>query len=77
MIYNYAKYKEIDITKQADLSVYVDSKKLSDKGKKAFSWAVKNKIIEGFDETHLSPNTGANRAQMATIFMRLIETFDI
>ncbi len=75
MIYNYAKYKHYDTSKLADLSQFTDLNKVSSAALVPLKWAVEAGIINGVSETSLSPQTGATRAQMATIFMRFIQKY--
>ncbi|MBR2049003.1 MAG: S-layer homology domain-containing protein [Oscillospiraceae bacterium] len=52
------------------LSGYADAESVSTYALEPFSWAVTHGIIAGTDETHLSPVSGANRAQCAAILTR-------
>ena len=55
-------------------SHFPDAKRVSDWARDAMQWAVGNKIITGIqdgDTVYLSPDSGANRAQIATLKQRL------
>ncbi len=73
MIYNYAKYKNIEIKNKASLSQFTDLEDLDTVYRDAFEWAVGNGIITGTSKTELSPKITSNRAMMAVIIMRFIE----
>ena len=75
-MYQYAKYLEKDVSKQANLSKYKDASMLSSYGegaREAFAWAVENGIVSGTSDTQLSPNGNASRAQFAVILKRFAE----
>lgn len=55
-----------------DLSVYEDSSAVSSWAAPAMKWAVGSGLIGGLTATHLSPSGTANRAQVATILMRML-----
>ncbi len=75
IIFRYANYKQLDTTPRANLSKYKDLNQVDETYRPAFEWAVKKGIIQGMSATTLSPESGATRAQMATIFMRFIELY--
>ena len=72
----YAGYKEIKIGESASLSSFADAEKVQNWAKEAMSWAVSVGIISGNkngDVYTLAPQSGATRAQVASILMRFIE----
>lgn len=59
----------------APLDAFPDSSEVSDYARTAMSWAFGDGLIAGNDiggVNYLSPKSGATRAQLATIFMRMI-----
>ncbi len=73
ILYNYAKYKGLDVTKTADLSAYTDGKCISAWADSAIKWAVAEGLIKGMSDKTLEPSATATRAQVATILMRFAE----
>ena len=72
-LFRYAKYKEEDTTKQADLSKFTDVDKTSTYALPALKWANAQGYITGHANTTLIDPTGnATRAQMASILARYI-----
>ena len=66
----YANYRGEDVDKDASLSVYTDSAKISDWAESSLRWAIASGIIHGIEDNVLSPDTEATRAQVATMLMR-------
>lgn len=75
MLYNYAEYKEYDLTAEGDLSRYPDSEKIAGWAEKAMSWANGNKLINGHDDGTIDPEGTAVRAQAASILTNFHQTF--
>ena len=75
MLYNYAEYKEYDLTAEGDLSQYPDSEKIAGWAEKAMSWANGNKLINGHDDGTIDPEGTAVRAQAASILTNFHQTF--
>ncbi len=73
ILYNYASYKDYDVTASADFSAYTDADGISTWAESAMQWASAEELINGVTETTLEPNGSATRAQVATIFMRFVE----
>ncbi len=74
----YAESKGIDTQKRADLSSYPDVAEISDYAKEAMAWVNAEGLIIGnkIGETVLlQPQGDATRAQVATIFVRFVNTF--
>ena len=70
-LYRYMKLTGADVTASGDLSAYTDAASVSDWAVEAMSWAVENDIINGVEPDVLAPAMNTNRAQIATILMRL------
>ncbi len=70
MLYNYAKYKDYDLTAQGDLSQFPDSGSVADWAEAAMSWANGNELINGHDNGTIDARGTAIRAQAASILMR-------
>ncbi|MDY3304621.1 MAG: InlB B-repeat-containing protein [Clostridia bacterium] len=75
MIYRYAQFKGIDVSNaaSADITAYGDFASISDYASESVRWAVGSGLINGRDESSLSPKENATRAEFATILHRFIE----
>ena len=71
ILYRYAQYKGADVTAQKDLSAFQDAASVSGYAQPAMAWAVSTGIIGGVSANTLAPQGGAERAQVATMLMRL------
>ena len=74
----YAASKGIDTQKQADLTSYSDVNEISDYAKEAMAWVNAEGLIIGNqigDQVLLQPQNDATRAQVATIFVRFVNSF--
>ena len=69
MLYNYAEYKQYDLTASGDLTAFPDVSKVSDWAETAMSWANGNQLINGFEDDTLRPGGNSTRAQAASILM--------
>ena len=70
MLYNYAAYKDYDLTAQGDLSQFPDGSEVQDWALPAMTWANGNELINGHDDGTLEPGGTTIRAQAASILMR-------
>ena len=70
----YAEYKGYDVTAKADLSAFTDAGSIGDWATAAMQWANGVGLIEGTTATTLSPKGTADRAQIATLFMRFSQS---
>ena len=70
MLYNYAKYKDYDLSAEGDLSTFPDANSIADWAEAAMSWANGNQLINGHDNGTLEPGGTATRAQAASILMK-------
>lgn len=75
MLYNYAKYKDYDLTAEGDLSTFPDGNKVQEWAVPAMSWANGNQLINGHDDGTLEPGGTATRAQAASILTRFDQNF--
>lgn len=79
ILYRYAKFCNVDLSKTADLEGFPDGEQVSVYAKEALAWAVENGIINGSIEggkTYLDPQGEATRAQVASILMRYAKSFN-
>ena len=72
MLYGYAAFTGADVTARADLSAYSDAGQIPAWAKDAMQWANARRLIVGRDSSHLAPNGGATRAEMAAILSAYI-----
>ena len=70
MLYNYAKYKDYDLTAEGDLSTFPDGNKVQEWAVPAMSWANGNQLINGHDDGTIDAAGIGTRAQAASILMR-------
>ena len=73
ILYRYANWKGLDVTKKADLSGFSDAAKISDWADNALAYANAEGLISGVNATTLNPGGEASRAQVAVILKRFIE----
>lgn len=69
MMYNYASYKEYDLTLEGDLSQFEDASAISSWAETAMSWANGSSLINGHDDGTIDPQGTTTRAQAASILM--------
>lgn len=72
MLYGYAAFTGADVTARADLSAYSDAGQIPVWAMDAMQWANVRRLIVGRDSSHLAPNGGATRAEMAAILSAYI-----
>ena len=70
MLYNYASYKDYDLTAQGDLASFPDGDSVQEWALPAMTWANGNALINGHDDGTLEPAGTTTRAQAASILMR-------
>lgn len=73
MFYRYAVYSGVDVSLQADLSVYPDVQQVQSYASNAFGWATATGLVEGTTSDSgliLDPQGTSTRAQAATVIMR-------
>ena len=70
-------YKYYSMTKttesKGDLSKYTDASSVASYAKDAMAWAVDAGVVSGTSATTLSPESGASRAQVATMLCRFLD----
>ena len=71
---NYAKSRNHTVNSTNDLSGYTDINEISDWALLAVQWAVAEEIIVGRSLTSIAPKGNATRAEVVTMFMRVVET---
>lgn len=80
ILYRYAKYMGVSVSKLADLKYFIDAKDVSDFAEEPFGWAVKRDIIEGKavsgGSLKLDPQGATARVEMAAMLMRFAEYVD-
>lgn len=66
ILYQFAKYSGLDVSKQGDLSAYSDGENVSVWAKQGMEWAVGNGILPTSGTT-LNPSASVTRSQMAMV----------
>jgi len=74
ILFNYAKNKGYDISASSALDSFKDGENTSPWAENAMRWAVEKGLIQGKGSGILDPSAYANRAEIAIIFMRFIDT---
>jgi len=74
ILYNFAKYTNLDTTLKSTLSEFVDKEQISPWATEAVKWAVGANLISGKGEGVLDPANTATRAEIATILYRFIKS---
>lgn len=72
MLYGYAAFTGADVTACADLSAYSDAGQIPSWAQAAMQWANARGLMVGRDSSHLAPNGGTTRAEMAAILSAYI-----
>ena len=75
IIYRFAKMQGYDVNDKADISGFNDTENISEWAYDALCWANKAELVTGTSKTTLSPESGATRAEVATILMRFYENY--
>ena len=70
MLYNYARYKGLDLSAAGDMSQFRDTDQISRYAGTAMSWAVGSGIISGKGNALLDPKGGATRAEAAVMLQK-------
>ncbi len=75
MLYNYAKYKGLDVSVGEDTNIlsYNDALSISEYAYSALQWACGAGIISGDNIGNLNPHSSATRAEVAAMLQRFIE----
>ena len=72
IIYRYAAFKGYDITTSSSTS-YTDNDNISDYAKNAVIWAAEKSVMTGNTDGSFAPKANTTRAQVASVFMRMVE----
>ena len=72
IIYRYAAFKGYDITTSSNTS-YTDNDDISDYAKDAVIWAAEKSVMTGNTDGSFAPKANTTRAQVASVFMRMVE----
>jgi uncharacterized repeat protein (TIGR02543 family) len=75
MLYNYAKYKEFDVSRTKELIGYQDYSKIHTWGREALSWANGMGFINGVGGNRIDPTGNATRAQLAVILCSFCQKY--
>lgn len=73
ILYRYADWKGLDVSRRGDLGIFPDRSELSPYALGAMSWAVAEGLINGING-NLEPDGRASRAQTAAILQRFCES---
>ena len=74
MFYRYAQYVGMDTSATKDLtSSFPDGKEVSEWAQEAMSWCAAVGLFRGDDTGALNPGENATRAEVATIYQRMVE----
>ena len=76
IFYRYANYKDCDVTAVNSLLQFADEGAISDYARKALSWANSEDLLQGVTATAIQPQSGATRAQVATVFYRFCQLLE-
>ena len=77
MLYGYAVYKGLDTSAYADFDSFADVSQLGEWAYESMHWALGSGLIKGTSDTTMTPNGNATRCQLAVIFARYIQYYDI
>ena len=72
-LYDFVKWLQMDVSVGEDTNIlsYDDAFDIPEGAFAAFQWACGAGVIRGVSEHELAPNSGATRAQLATVLMRV------
>lgn len=71
VFYRYAKYKGYDTEDREDLNDFIDSSDVQPYAVEALRWAIAAGLINGFEDSTIRPSVSCERAQLATVLMRV------
>ena len=77
IFYRYADYKGYDLTVKGNLDKFKDADKITDYAKTAMQWAVGSGLMKGKSGNLLDPQGTATRAEIAAMFHRFIEKYEL
>lgn len=70
VLYNYARYKGLDVSASADLSQYADADNISPWALDAMQWAMAQELFYGYPIAYIIPQTMVTRAELAEIIYK-------
>ncbi len=73
ILYRYAAYKQIDVSAQADLSVFSDAGNISSYAVSAIKWAVAAELLQGNSNNMINPSLPTTRCEVAALLHRFCE----
>ena len=73
ILYRYAQYKNYDVSKTGDLTVFSDKKEISEWALGALKWANGEKLINGRTRTGIVPAGNTTRAEAAVMLTRFMK----
>jgi uncharacterized repeat protein (TIGR02543 family) len=76
MLFRYAQYKGWDVSAVGDLSVFSDADQVSAWALESLQWAVGSGLLQGKGNGVLDPRGTATRAELATLVMNFLKTYD-
>ena len=77
MLSRFAQAAGLAPVEPGDLSAFSDAAEVSEWGAEGMAWAVGAGIVRGVDDSHLAPQSGALRCELAAMLNRTIEGFDL
>ena len=77
IMYRYASFKKLDISKSVELDKYSDKEQISEYAVKSMQWANANGIISGTSDETISPKDNVQRCQVAAILRRFCENYKV
>ncbi len=80
MLYRFVEYKKLDKTGIGDLEEFPDHRKVADWAWDALAWGVSQGFVRGRssgDSVTLAPTGNSQRDEMATVFLRFCEKYDL
>lgn len=77
MLSRFAQAAGLAPVEPGDLSAFSDAAEVSEWGAEGMAWAVGAGVVRGVDESHLAPQSGALRCELAAMLNRTIEGFDL
>lgn len=76
ILYRYAEYKGLDMTKEANLSAFVDKNQIADWANNSMGFALKTELMQGNDHQQIQPKKHATRAEVATVIFNLLQLIE-
>lgn len=74
ILYRYADFKKYDVTGRSEIAGFADANEVQSYAEEAVKWSVNATLIKGRDNNKIAPVDSANRAEVATILMRFVNS---